>query len=89
MVFDLQEKVTTGILRGHQELTALRVAPQAIDPLQQTVATLIQNQFNHAHVDRRRGIAAIEFLATPMLPVQLKTLYNCTKTCSRMATSAT
>jgi len=73
-VFDLQEKVIASILHGHEELAALQVAPQAIDPMQQTVATVIQNQLNHPQVDRKRGIAAIEFLSTPMLPVELKEL---------------
>ncbi len=74
LVFDLQENVIADIVRSHEELAALQVAPQAIDPLQQTVATVIQNQLNHPDVDRKRAIGAIEFLIGPMLPVQLKEL---------------
>jgi hypothetical protein len=69
-----RERVIANVLQSHEELAALQVAPQAIDPLQQTVATVIQNQLNHPNVDRKRAIAAIEFLTAPMLPVQLKEL---------------
>ncbi len=85
LVFDLQEKVIADILRSHEELAALQVAPQALDPLQQTVATVIQNQLNHPNVDRKRAIAAIEFLSGPMLPVQLKELRRLYKTSQRDA----
>ena len=78
-VFALQEKVIEDLLRGYEEKTALQSAPQAIDPLQQTVATVVQNFLNHPEVERRRAISAIEFLNAPMLRVQvteLKKLYK-------------
>jgi hypothetical protein len=50
------------------------VAPQAIDPLQQTVATIIQSYLNHPNIDRKRGIASISFLNRPMRNVQVAEL---------------
>lgn len=73
-VFVLQEKVIADLLRGHEEKTALQAAPQAVDPLQQTVATLVQSYLNHPQVERKRAIGIIEFLNKPMLRVQVTTL---------------
>jgi hypothetical protein len=60
--FDAQEKALADIVRLQEESAALQVAPQALDPLQQTVATVIQAHLNHPDVDRKRAIAAITFL---------------------------
>ena len=70
-VFALQEKVIDELLRGYEEKAALQIAPKALDPLQQTVATVIQNFLNHPQLQRKRAISIIEFLNTPMLRVQL------------------
>jgi superfamily II DNA or RNA helicase len=78
-IFDIQEQVLENLLQGQQEKIALQVAPQAIDPLQQTVATIIQSYLNHPNIDRKRGIASISFLNRPMRNVQvaeLRTLYK-------------
>jgi len=78
-VFTLQEKVIEQLLQGYAEKTAMQVAPQPLDPLQQTVATVIQGFLNHPDVERKRAISAIEFLNAPMLRVQLtelKSLYK-------------
>src|SRR5882762_691392 len=48
--------------------------PQAIDPLQQTVATTVQQFLNHPQVDRKRAIAEIAFLNGPMQNVQVAEL---------------
>ncbi|MBZ5563619.1 MAG: helicase [Acidobacteriia bacterium] len=88
LVFDLQEKVIANVLQSHEELAALQVAPQAIDPLQQTVATVIQNQMNNPNVHRKRAIAAMEFLTAPMLPVQLRELRKLYKGLQRDANVA-
>lgn len=78
-VFTLQEKVIEELLRGYEEKASLQVAPQALDPLQQTVATVIQGFLNHPEVERKRAIPAIGFLNTSMLRIQvteLKKLYK-------------
>ena len=62
------------LLQGQEERAALQVAPQAIEPLQQTVATIIQSFLNHPEVDRKRAIAGISFLNGPMQNVQVAEL---------------
>ena len=73
-IFEIQEKVLGNLLQGQEEKAALQVAPQAIDPLQQTVATIIQSFLNHPEVDRKRAIAGISFLNGPMQNVQVAEL---------------
>lgn len=73
-IFEIQEKVLENLLQVQAEKTALQVAPQAIDPIQQTVATLVQQFLNHPDVNRKRAIAVIEFLSGPMQSVQLADL---------------
>lgn len=73
-IFEIQEKVLANLLQGQEEKAALQVAPQAIDPLQQTVATIIQQFLNHPQVDRKRAISEIAFLNGPMRNVQVAEL---------------
>ena len=73
-IFEIQEKVLGDLLQGQEERAALQVAPQAIEPLQQTVATIIQSFLNHPEVDRKRAIAGISFLNGPMQNVQVAEL---------------
>jgi hypothetical protein len=73
-IFEIQEKVLANLLQGQDEKAALQVAPQAIDPLQQTVATIVQQFLNHPQVDRKRAIAEIAFLNGPMQNVQVAEL---------------
>jgi superfamily II DNA or RNA helicase len=73
-IFDLQERVIENILEGIQEQRALEVAPRTVDPLQQSLATVIQGYINNPDVDRRRAITAIRFLNQPMLSVQIREL---------------
>ena len=73
-IFEIQEKVLANLLQGQEEKAALQVAPQAIDPLQQTVATIVQQFLNHPQVDRKRAITGIAFLNGPMQNVQVAEL---------------
>ena len=73
-VFDIQERVIEHILRSVEEQRALEVAPRSVDPIQQTLATVIQGYMNHPDVERRRAIEAIRFLSQPMLAVQVREL---------------
>lgn len=73
-VFDLQEKVIEDILRSVEQQRALEAAPRSVDPMQQTVATLIQSYLNHPDIDRRQAIEAIKLLSQPMLAVQVRRL---------------
>ena len=73
-VFELQEMVIDDILQSEEEKRALEVAPRAVDPIQQTVATAIQSYLNHPDVDRKQAIETIRFLNQPMLRVQVQKL---------------
>ncbi|MPZ75076.1 MAG: hypothetical protein GEU77_00960 [Deltaproteobacteria bacterium] len=73
-VFDIQEKVIEDILQSEEQKRALEVAPRAVDPIQQTVATAIQSFLNHPDIDRKQAIEIIRFLNQPMLTVQVRKL---------------
>jgi hypothetical protein len=73
-VFELQEKVIDDILQSEEEKRALEVAPRAVDPIQQTVATALQSYLIHPNVDRKQAIETIRFLNQPMLTVQVRKL---------------
>jgi hypothetical protein len=62
------------ILRTVQEQRALEVAPRSVDPIQQTVATVLQSYLNHPDVNRGQTIEVIRFLNQPMLKVQVDAL---------------
>jgi hypothetical protein len=73
-VFDLQKKIVDDILRSVEQQRALEAAPRSVDPIQQTVATVIQSYLNHPDIDRRQAIDTIKFLNQPMLGVQVRRL---------------
>jgi hypothetical protein len=73
-VFGIQEKVIEDILKSHEKQQALQAAPKTVDPLQQTVATVVQGYLNHPDVKRGEAIEAIRFLSQPMPSVQVKEL---------------
>lgn len=73
-VFDLQERVIEDVLRSVEEQRALEVAPRSVDPVQQTMATILQSYLNHPEVNRGQAIEAIKFLNQPMLAVQVRRL---------------
>jgi hypothetical protein len=73
-IFAVQEEVIANLLEGHEEKVALQTAPQAIDPLQQTVSTVVQQFLNQPQVDRKRAVRVIAFLNGPMQNVQVSEL---------------
>ena len=73
-IFAIQEKVIANVLEGYEEKAALQTAPQAIDPLQQTVSTVVQQFLNHPQVDRKRAVGVIAFLNGPMQNIQVSEL---------------
>lgn len=73
-VFAAQERVIEDILRTHREQQALEEAPRTVDPLQQTVATTIQQHMNRPEMARREALTAIRFLSLPASSVVVKEL---------------
>jgi SNF2 family DNA or RNA helicase len=64
-VFGIQEKIIADILRSHEQQQAVQVAPRVVDPIQQTVATLLQTLLNHPQVSRKEGVEFIKLLRQP------------------------
>jgi superfamily II DNA or RNA helicase len=73
-IFDMQDKVIEDILSSVEEQRALETAPRSVDPVQQTVATVIQGYLNHPDIERPKAIGVIRALNKPMLTVQIRTL---------------
>jgi len=64
-VFGIQEKIIADILRSHEQQQAVQVAPRVVDPIQQTVATLLQTLLNHPQVSRKEAVEFIKLLRQP------------------------
>jgi hypothetical protein len=64
-VFGIQEKIIADILRTHEQQQAVHVAPRVVDPIQQTVATLLQTLLNHPQVSRSEAVEFIKLLRQP------------------------
>ncbi|MDA0988620.1 MAG: hypothetical protein O2783_05745 [Chloroflexi bacterium] len=65
-VFAAQEKVIADILASVQEQQALEAAPKVLDPLQQTVITLLRSYLNSPAVKRADVREAMQRLRQPM-----------------------
>jgi hypothetical protein len=75
-VFDIQEKVINSIIDTQEKVLALAVTPKTIDPIQQTVATLLQGHLNSPKVSRRKVVEAIKYINQPLSGVQVRELKN-------------
>lgn len=64
-VFGIQEEIIADILQTHEGQQAIRVAPRVVDPIQQTVATLLQTLLNHPQVNRMEAVDFIKLLRRP------------------------
>ncbi|MDP2950135.1 MAG: helicase-related protein [Chloroflexota bacterium] len=73
-VFAIQEKVIEDILRSVQEQQAVEAAPKVLDPLQQTVITLLQRYLSSPAVPRREVREALQRLQSPMTHTALRDL---------------
>jgi superfamily II DNA or RNA helicase len=73
-VFDIQEKIIQDILESHQRQRGLESAPKVLEPIQQTIITVIKNYLNHPEVDREHTLQIIRYLSVPMLPGHIKEL---------------
>ena len=65
-VFAVQEKVIEDILASVREQQALEAAPKVLDPLQQTVITLLRGYLNSPAVKRSEVREAMRLLGQPM-----------------------
>jgi hypothetical protein len=73
-VFDIQDKVIEDIIGSVERQRALESAPRSVDPVQQTIATIVQGYLSHPDVNRQRAIEIIRALNQPMLAVHVREL---------------
>ena len=65
-VFAIQDKVIKDILKSVREQQAIEAAPRVLDPLQQTVMTLLRGYLNSPSVSRADVRDAMRCLRSPM-----------------------
>ncbi|HKV60192.1 MAG TPA: DEAD/DEAH box helicase, partial [Ktedonobacteraceae bacterium] len=73
-IFALQEKVIASIVQSSIEQVAVEEAPKLLDPIQQTIATILSGYINSPAISRKEIIAAIQQLNVPQPGVYIKTL---------------
>ena len=73
-VFAAQEKVIADILASVQEQQAMEAAPKVLDPLQQTVITLLRSYLNSPAVKRADVREAMQRLRQPMTHTAVREL---------------
>jgi superfamily II DNA or RNA helicase len=73
-IFALQEKVIDSIVQSSVEQVAVEEAPRQLDPIQQTIATVLGGYINSPAIHRREVIAAIQKLRQPLPGVYIKEL---------------
>jgi superfamily II DNA or RNA helicase len=73
-IFALQEKVLASILQSSVEQVAVEEAPKILDPIQQTIATILRGYINNPVVSRKEVIAALQRITEPQPGVYIKTL---------------
>lgn len=73
-VFELQERAVESILRSAEQQVAMQAAPKVLDPVQQTIATILQQSLNRADVDRADAIESVRFLSRPVMKPQVRRL---------------
>ena len=73
-IFALQEKVIASIVQSSVEQVAVEEAPKQLDPIQQTIATILRGYINSPAVSRKDMLAAIQQLNQPLPGVYIKEL---------------
>src|SRR5437764_2955444 len=73
-IFALQEKVIASIVQSSVEQVAVEEAPKQLDPIQQTIATVLRAYINSPTVSRGEVIAAIQQINQPQPGVYIKEL---------------
>lgn len=73
-IFDIHNQVVADILKSQGEQESLQAAPKTIDPLQQTVGTVLQSIMNRSDVKRPDVIKVMRYLQEPMTGVEVKEL---------------
>ena len=73
-IFAQQEKVIASIVQSSVEQVAVEEAPKQLDPIQQTIATILRGYINSPAVSRKDMITALQQLNQPLPGVYIKEL---------------
>src|SRR5450755_563374 len=73
-IFSLQERVIESILQASVEQVAVEEAPKLLDPIQQTIVTVLRGYVNAPDFNRKEVIAAMQKLNIPQPRVYVKAL---------------
>ncbi len=73
-IFSLQEQVIASIVQSSVEQVAIEEAPKLLDPIQQTIATILRSYINSTVINRQEIILALQQLNQPQPGVYIKAL---------------
>ncbi|HLJ33525.1 MAG TPA: helicase-related protein, partial [Ktedonobacteraceae bacterium] len=73
-IFSLQEQVISSIVKSSAEQVAIEEAPKLLDPIQQTIATILRSYINSTTINRKEIILALQQLNQPQPGVYIKAL---------------
>ena len=80
-IFEIQEAVIQDILRSSQEQQAIEAAPKQIDPVQQTIITMLRGCLSAPDVNRAEMLALIKTLSQPLPNVHVRALRKAYEAC--------
>src|SRR5258707_1039959 len=61
-IFTLQEQVIASIIQSSVEQVAVEAAPKLLDPIQQTIATILRSYINSPTISRKEIMSALQLL---------------------------
>ncbi|MHB8597439.1 MAG: helicase-related protein [Ktedonobacteraceae bacterium] len=73
-IFSLQEQVIASIVQSSVEQVAIEEAPKLLDPIQQTITTILRSYINSTVINRKEIILALQQLNQPQPGVYIKAL---------------
>ncbi|MEO8972941.1 MAG: helicase, partial [Ktedonobacteraceae bacterium] len=73
-IFSLQEQVIASIVQSSIEQVAIEEAPKLLDPIQQTIATILRSYINSTVINRKEITLALQQLNQPQPGVYIKAL---------------
>jgi ERCC4-related helicase len=81
-IFELQEKAIASIIQSSIQESVIGDIPKILDPIQQTLQTVLQRYMNTPQVKRQEIIAALQKVNAPQPRVHIKTLRKAYQTFS-------
>src|SRR5690606_7371730 len=73
-IFEVQEAIIQDIVRSSHEQQAIEAAPKQIDPIQQTIITVLRSHLGNPDTNRQDMLELIRLLSQPLPNVHVKAL---------------